>query len=147
MQRIPYNWYKRALTDPYTQTSVTADTTYAATIRPQFASVGGNNGKVNTFKGVDIEQFSNGVFNSKNLLKGNNLACFAYGFQAQASPDLIKCSGAIANAEAMTKKLQGAFGKVLADLKCPKLKGFDNKQFKSFPGYTKLNCKTGMYTQ
>jgi len=144
-ERIPYNWYKRALTDPYTQTSLTADTIVAATNYHKFASVGGNLGKVNTFTGVAPTNISGGVYNSKNLLEGNNLACFAMEFQAQASPDLIKCSGALADITGATSKVQAALAKSMADLGCPKLTKIDDSQFAQFPGYSKLNCKTGKY--
>ena len=132
-ERIPYNWYKRNPLDLYTQTFLTADTLVAATKYHKFASVGGNTGKVNSFKGVDPSALTGGVINSGNILKGNNLACLAYEFQAQASPDLIKCGGAIQDILGATKKVQSAIGKTMSQLNCPKIKKIDTKQFKPVP--------------
>merc|ERR1712244_156453 len=62
-ERIPENWYKRAIAYPY-------ETTYF-------------------LAGVDINDLTGGVFNAGDLLEGNNLGCFAFQLSAQAKPDLL----------------------------------------------------------
>lgn len=127
-ERFPENWYKRALSSPYSQVLLTADTIAAATVYPKFAAVGGNTGKVNSFKGVNPGKLTGGVFNSQNLLKGNNLACFAMGFQAQATPDLLKCGGVLSDVLGSSSKLTGALTQAMSTLSCPKTAKYDMNQ-------------------
>ena len=87
-----------------------------------------NTGTTNSFTGVDIANLTGGVFNSRTLLQGNNLACFLYQLSAQAKPDILL--GAL-------DKLTDAIGKVVGRLGCPQLKAIDKKQLQQFPGYTK----------
>lgn len=145
-ERIPDNWYKRAIGDEYSIPLLNLDTVAAATVYPEFFAVGGNTGKVNTFTGVDIQKLTGGAFNAQSLSQGNNLACFAMEFAVQAAPDAIRCSGVLGDVEAQMAKLNAQLGKSLAGLSCPQIKNPNNKQFSKFPGYTKLNCKTGTYS-
>ncbi|KAL5113683.1 putative zinc transporter msc2 [Pleosporales sp. CAS-2024a] len=62
-ERIPDNWYRRALEYPYEVEYLSADLVNAALLHPKFLDIGG-------------------------LTKGNNLACFAYQVAAQAKPDI-----------------------------------------------------------
>ena len=43
---------------------------------PRTLSIGGNTAGVNTFTGFDMGDLTGGVYNSKNLLNGDNFACF-----------------------------------------------------------------------
>ncbi|KAJ3883945.1 hypothetical protein F5051DRAFT_464271 [Lentinula edodes] len=70
------NWYKRAIGDEYAITSLFLETTANALAHPEFLSVGGNTGQVNTFAGVDFANLTGGVFSASTLLEGNNLGCF-----------------------------------------------------------------------
>lgn len=42
----------------------------------EFVNVGGNFGKVNSFFGIDFNDFIGGVFNVVDLFEGNNFVCF-----------------------------------------------------------------------
>ena len=53
-ERIPDNWYKRAIGDEYTIPFFSSDLTAAALQHPEFLDVGGNQGKGNSFAGVDV---------------------------------------------------------------------------------------------
>lgn len=64
--------------------------------------------------------------NSADLLKGNNAACFAYQFSAQAKPDL---------ALNLLATLTNAVGKVTSQLSCQQLQDIDDSQLMQFPGY------------
>ena len=69
-ERFPNNWYKRAIGDEYSIPLLNSDTVLAATRFPKFLSVGGNTGKKNSFKGLDLEDLTGGAMNSADLLKG-----------------------------------------------------------------------------
>jgi len=66
--------------------------------------------------------------NSDSLLEGNNAACFAFQFAAQAKPDVLL---------APLTQLTNLLGSMASKLACPKLQKFDEDQLKQFPGYTK----------
>merc|ERR1711915_754755 len=85
-ERIPENWYKRAIAYPYE---------------------------------LDI-------FNAADLLKGNNLGCFAYQLSTTAKPDLLL---------GLLDPVTDLVGDVVSQLSCPKLNQVDEDLLKQFPGY------------
>jgi hypothetical protein len=126
-ERIPDNWYKRAIGDEYTIPFFQQDFLEEATKYPKFLDVGGNTGKVNTFTGVDINNLTGGVYNTQTLLQGNNLMCFAYQFAQQGQSDLIN--------NLLATVAGGATLKALLALGCPQLQNVDETVLKQFPGY------------
>ncbi|KAB8346172.1 hypothetical protein FH972_023218 [Carpinus fangiana] len=144
-ERIPENWYKRAVGDEYSIPYLNTDTVLAATQYPKFLDVGGNTGKVNTFAGLDLDNLTGGVYNTKNLLEGDNLACFASQFAQQVAPDLIRCSSVLGDITSALTGLNSQIATSFASLSCPKLTKPLSGQFTKFPGYSNLNCKTGQY--
>lgn len=154
-ERIPDNWYKRAIGDEYTIPYFNMDLLAAAEKYPKLyvhsfinngtwlisysLDVGGNTGKVSTFTGVDISNLTGGVYNAQNLLTGNNAQCFAYQAAQQAAPDILK--GLFSNTAAALSKLNDAISTVLSELSCPQLKSIDESQFSEYPGYTKLSAQ------
>lgn len=82
-ERIPDNWYKRAIGDEYTIPFFNTDLTAAALQYPQFLDVGGNTGTTNSFTGVDLSSLTGGVYNAQNIFQGNNAQCLAYQFAQQ----------------------------------------------------------------
>jgi len=136
-EKIPDNWYKRAIGDEYTIPFFQTDLTNAALKYPQFLSVGGNTGTTNSFTGVDITNLTGGVYNSQTLLQGNNAACFAYQNAQQGAPDLLK--GVFTDTTAALAKLNDAFNNAYSALGgCPQLQSIDESQFDKYPGYSKL---------
>lgn len=133
-ERIPDNWYKRAVGDEYTIPYFNSDLTAAALQYPQFLSVGGNTGTVDSFAGVDISDLTGGVYNAQNLAQGDNAACFAFQFSQQAAPDLLK--GLFSSLTAPLSQLNSALASVFAELSCPQLKAIDTSQFANYPGST-----------
>lgn len=85
-----------------------------------------NTGKTNSFTGVNVNDLSGGVYNSKSLLQGNNAACFAYQFAAQAKPDVAL--GALTQ---LTNTISG----ITSKLSCPKLSKIDMAQLNKYPGW------------
>lgn len=133
-ERIPDNWYKRAIGDEYTIPYFNTDVLAAAIEYPQFLDVGGNTGEPNTFTGVDLQDLTGGVFNTATLAEGDNLACFAFQFAQQAAPDLLK--GSFSSVTQPLSQLNDAVGKAIGSLtnSCPQLKKIDDSQFSKYPG-------------
>jgi hypothetical protein len=127
-ERIPENWYRRALEYPYETTYFLADAVNAAVLHPKFLDIGGNTGTPNSFVGVDVADLTGGVFNGASLLEGNNLGCFVYQASAQAKPDIL-----LGPLDALTSAVGGLVGQ----LGCPKLAAIDKQVLQQFPGYTK----------
>lgn len=129
-ERIPANWYRRSHTAPYTIPYFLGDVVDAALLHPKFLDVGGNlDGKGNNFAGVDVSDLSGGLFKSADLLKGNNLGCFAFQAVAQVKADFILGP--------LLTQLQNLVGSVVSQLGCPQLETIDDTQLKQFPGYEK----------
>lgn len=131
-EKIPDNWYKRAIGDEYTIPFFALDLNAAALEYPQFLSVGGNTGKVDTFTGVDLTNVTSGVYNLQTLAQGNNAACFAFQFAQQAAPDILK--GLFSGITKPLAQLNDAMGKVFSEISCPQLQAIDTSQFKNYPG-------------
>lgn len=125
-ERIPENWYKRAIEYPYENAYFLADLAAAAALHPKFLDVGGNTGTTDSFTGVDIGNLTGGVLNAQSLLEGDNFACLAYQAAAQAKPDV---------ALAVLTKLTNAINDVVGALSCPQLENIDESQLEMFPGY------------
>jgi hypothetical protein len=134
-ERIPENWYKRAIGDEYTILFLETDTLYFASQYPNVLTIGGNTGTVNTFTPLNFEDLTGGVFNATTLLEGNNLACFVYQAASLAAPDILK--GLYADITKPLAMLNNATNNALAGLSCPQLASIDANQFGSYPGYAK----------
>lgn len=131
-ERIPDNWYKRAIGDEYGLALLATDIADAALEHPQFLSVGGNTGEVDTFTGVDIEQLTDGAYNSKSLLEGNNLACFTFQASQAAAPDILK--GLFGSVTKPLAQLNNAVDNAISALSCPQFSKLDTSQLYQFPG-------------
>ena len=133
-ERIPENWYKRAIGDEYTILFFATDLNAAALEYPQFLSIGGNTGEVNTFTGVDLTDLTGGVYDLQTLAENNNALCFAFQFSQQAAPDLLK--GLFSSITKPLSQLNSALATVFSELTCPQLESIDASQFANYPGST-----------
>ncbi|KAE9376470.1 Cloroperoxidase [Stipitochalara longipes BDJ] len=131
-ERIPENWYKRAIGDEYTIPFFFSDLLDAALEYPQFLSIGGNLGKTDSFAGIDITNLTGGVYSSAGLLQGDNTVCFAFQALQQAAPDVLK--GLVLDVAGAMNKLTGAIADVLSGIVCPELGSYDVSQFDQYPG-------------
>jgi hypothetical protein len=131
-EKIPDNWYKRAIGDEYTIPFFLTDLLAAAAQYPEFLSIGGNTGTTNSFTGVDLKNLTGGVFNAETLLTGNNAVCFIFHAVEQMSPDLLK--GLFTTVSGPMNKLTQSITDVLTPFNCPQLQSFDTSQFAQFPG-------------
>ena len=139
-ETFPNNWYKRNPADYYTIPYLSLDTNAMALSHPQFFSVGGNTGKVNTFTGIDPGNLTGGVYTGSNILEGNNLICFGLEASLMEAPDLL--SGLYSDTNAAMDALGTAIDKATSGLGCQKLNAINKGQFAAdlapYPGYTKL---------
>jgi hypothetical protein len=107
---------------------------------PEFLSIGGNTGSVNTFTGVDLQNLTGGVFSANNLLEGNNAICFGFEASLQEAPDVL--SSLYSDVQPALDALGSAIDQVTSGLGCPTLSEINTSQFLQFPGYTNLNDGT-----
>lgn len=135
-ERFPENWYTRNVADPYGLLYLTADSIPMGLQYPEFFSVGGNTGTVNSFTGVDPADLTGGVYNLGTLGKGNNLLCYALQLAVQIAPDLV--TGLLTDVDGSMDMLGAAINNVTDGLGCERLNGIDKGQFEQFPGWTKM---------
>lgn len=138
-ERIPDNWYKRAVGNDFTIAAFLLDLVNHGLKYPPLLSIGGNTGTVNSFTPVDLGSLTGGVFNSASLLQGNNLACFLLQAATIATPDIA--TGLLSVVSNAKKAIIDLVGDSLSGLACPKLEKLNEDQFKSYPGYT--GCRNG----
>ncbi|CAE6528457.1 unnamed protein product [Rhizoctonia solani] len=129
-ERIPENWYRRP-TD-YILPSFDLDLVGMGLEHPEFLSIGGNTGKVNSFAGVDLGEITGGVYNSAKLLEGNNLVCFAFQAAQQAIPDVLK--GILGDLTTALRLWTTQVTPILSGLGCPELTKYDKSVFTAYPG-------------
>lgn len=103
---------------------------------PEFASVGGNTGKTNSFVGLDPQNLTSGVYSASNLLQGNNLICFGLEASFQEAPDFL--SGLYSDIDPAMDVLGTAVNDATQGLGCPQLNEINKGQFSQFPGYTNM---------
>jgi hypothetical protein len=134
-ERIPENFYKSAIGDEYSIAGFVADILGHALKDPRFLDAGGNTGTPNTFTPVDIGSLTKGVFDTGDLLKGNNLECFVFQAALAAAPDFL--GGTFSNVGSATSALSDTIATRLAGLSCPQLQSLDDDAFSKYPGYKK----------
>jgi len=137
-ERIPDNWYKRAIGDEYTIPGFLADVLDFGEKYPPLLDIAGNTGKTDSLTPVDLGALTKGVFNAADLLQGNNLECFLLQVSQAALPDI---AGAESNIGNMISPLTTTVAERLAELSCPQLNGIDQSQYDIYPGYNK--CPNG----
>lgn len=133
-ERIPDNWYTRNALDAYTIPYLSLDSTAMLLQYPEFGSVGGNTGKVNSFFGLDPGNLTSDVYSASSLTEGNNLLCYGMELAIQETPDII--SGLFNDVSAAQDQIGAAFNNATNSLGCPTLNNIDKDQFGQFPGYT-----------
>ncbi|KAI4171628.1 MAG: hypothetical protein LQ343_004106 [Gyalolechia ehrenbergii] len=132
-ERIPDNFYKRAVGDEYSIPDYLADILQFARQDPRLLSIGGNTGNPNTFTGISLTDFTYGVYNSATLAQGNNLQCFTFQLIQAEAPGLL--TGVY---EDVTQALGDLFKQIdgaLEGLGCPQLEAVDTSFYGQYPGY------------
>ncbi|XP_044724545.1 peroxidase, family 2 domain-containing protein [Hirsutella rhossiliensis] len=131
-ERIPDNWYKRAVGDEYNLVYFAKDLSDVLVAHPELIALGGNLGQVNTFAGVDIGNLTGGVYNAQNLAQGNNAACLGFQLIQLLTPDIVK--GLYSLLSQPLARLNDALGNALYPLNCPQLQEIDTDRLNQFPG-------------
>lgn len=85
---------------------------------------------MNTYTGIDIANFTNGIYNGESLFEGDNLACFAYQTMQQAIPDAVSTS-LLSTALALIDPI---FDEAFGALACPQLQAFNDNDLPPYPG-------------
>lgn len=133
-ERIPDNWYTRNQLDAYTIPYFAADAVAAALQHPEFGIPGGNTGTVNSYFPVDVDNFSEGVVTSGNLLEGDNAFCLAYQAAIQLLPDVLE--GVVQDVADGVNSLSAQFKTAFGSLSCPQIENPQVSQFNQYPGFT-----------
>ncbi|KAF2485952.1 hypothetical protein BDY17DRAFT_245395 [Neohortaea acidophila] len=132
-ERIPNNWYRRPSSQQYQAVGgVFGDLIPNFLAYPNSFRFGGNTGKVNTYTGIDLANYTNGVYNADNLFQGNNFACFVYQNIQQGQPDSV-------NANPLASTVAGIFtpylNKVFGGITCPQLQSLNDNNLGVYPGH------------
>jgi len=131
-ERIPANWYRRPIGDEYTIPAFTAEAAVLQLAVPERVAVGGNTGTTNSFTPVNLGDLTGGVYNSQNLLEGNNLICLGYQTLLTVVPDILK--GVVGDVTSALNVLTSRVAPQFAQLNCPQLNYYNKDLFKQFPG-------------
>ena len=113
------NWYRRPIGDEYTIPAFTAEAVVLQLAVPERVAVGGNTGTTNSFTPVNLGDLTGGVYNSQNLLEGNNLICFGYQTLLTVVPDVLK--GLVGDVTSALNVLTSRVAPQFAQLNCPQL--------------------------
>ncbi|KAM0798671.1 hypothetical protein BDR22DRAFT_881597 [Usnea florida] len=134
-ERIPDNFYRRPLSDPYTIPGYILDVLAFGLRDPRLLSIGGNTGTTNSFTGLDITNLTNGVFDGATLAEGNNLECFIFQLVQAEAPTLV--TGLYEDVTAALQPLASSISKNLDGLNCPQLAAVNADMYDVYPGYAK----------
>lgn len=113
------NWYRRPIGDEYTIPGFTLEAVELQLAVPERVAIGGNTGTVNSFTPVNLADLTGGVYNSQNLLQGNNLICFGYQTLLTVVPDVLK--GLVGDVTSTLNVLTSRVAPSFAQLNCPQL--------------------------
>ncbi|KAF2086924.1 Cloroperoxidase [Saccharata proteae CBS 121410] len=131
-ERIPENFYKRAIGNEYTVPKFFEDLFALAAVFPETFSTGGNTGTVDSYAALDISNFTGGVYNGATLLEGNNLQCFVFESMLAAAPDVLK--GGYADPSGPMSTLLDHVNTIIGDYECPQIESLNEDQFAMYPG-------------
>ncbi|CAO1601084.1 hypothetical protein XANCAGTX0491_004748 [Xanthoria calcicola] len=134
-ERIPDNWYKRAIGTEYSIPAFLLDVLQFGLQDARLLSVGGNTGTTNSFTGVDVTALTKGVFNGATLAEGNNLQCFIFQLIQAEAPGLV--TGLYEDVTKALQPLTDSISGALGGLGCPQLMELDRSQYEKYAGYKK----------
>ncbi|MCJ1364405.1 hypothetical protein MMC16_003515 [Acarospora aff. strigata] len=144
-EQIPAKWYRRS--KPYTlQYFLAVDYPPLLAAEPRTLSIGGNTAGVNTFTGFDMGDLTGGVYNSKNLLNGDNFACFYYRLlQLSINWELDNAVGGalLTVADTIGGVLNSVFGKLISTGSVSGCPTYANKSLHSYEQYCGVRNKPG----
>lgn len=130
-ERIPNDWYKRPLSQPYTAELMFTDFGIQELAYPGTYRLGGNTNGVNTFTGVTLDSYTNRQFpDAQTLFNSGKASCYLAQALQSAMPDFSSVALQAANA------LIGQYiTPLVAAADCPVVDQYDQTLFNQFPGY------------
>jgi hypothetical protein len=131
-EQIPANFYKRAIGNEYTIPLFIEDTFSFASNFPEMFSIGGNTGKVDSYAALDLGNLTGGIYNSADLLEGNNLWCFVFQSLLAAAPDVLK--GGYSDPSGPMATLLDSVNTIIGNDACPQIETLNEGQFARYPG-------------
>lgn len=134
-ERIPNNFYRRPLSDPYTLPDFILDVLAFGLLDPRLLSIGGNTGTPNSFTGLDVSDLTDGVFDGATLAQGNNLECFILQLVQAEAPTAV--AALYEDVTAALQPLAESISGNLAGLGCPQLGAVNAGMYDVYPGYAK----------
>lgn len=129
-ERIPDNWYRQP-TNGLSLARFLRQLIGILEEYPRAGSIGGNTGTVNSFTGVDLSDFTQGVLNGKDLLDPKKLACYLFRLVQGLTPDILSRLGRLIGKGILQELTEGILGVGLLD--CPEMV-FDEQLLSKFPG-------------
>ncbi|KAI9890001.1 MAG: hypothetical protein M1814_004619 [Vezdaea aestivalis] len=135
-ERFPENWNRRPIALEYGQAGVFTDLIAMIKIYPNTGQIGGNTGTVNSFVGINVADFTGGVYNGADLLNPVKLQCFMLQLlQISAIDFLSQKSGLLGTVLSLVDTTLGdVLGSTISTLGCPVLPGVNNVLLEQFPG-------------
>jgi hypothetical protein len=141
-ERIPANFYRRALGNEYNAGLFFQDAVMFASYFPEMFSIGGNTGTVDSYAALDLGNLTGGVYSGKDLLEGDNFKCFAFQSLMSIAPDLLR--GGYSDVGAAMRTLTDVVGNMIGDAACPEIQHLQTGQFAQFPGAKVRNNRGGL---
>jgi len=89
-------------------------------------------GKVDSYAALDLGNLTGGIYNSADLLEGNNLWCFVFQGLLAAAPDVLK--GGYSDLSGQIATLLDSVNTVICGYACPQIEAFNESQFAQYPG-------------
>lgn len=131
-ERIPANFYRRAIGNEYIFGEFLEDLAMFATYFPETLSIGGNTGTVDSYAALDLGNITGGVYNAATLLEGHNLPCFIFESLLAAAPDVLK--GGYSDPSGPMSTLLDSVGTLIGNYSCPPIESPNEGQFAKYPG-------------
>ncbi|PFH63179.1 hypothetical protein XA68_17288 [Ophiocordyceps unilateralis] len=130
-ERIPDDWYRRAIGDEYGSSELFRDTLDMAAKYPEFRLIGGNLGAVDTFTPMNITALTHGVYNETTIVEGDNNVCLSLNVQKQLMENI---AAKLFPQHASDTATGGEKVFKVKGLICPKLEAIDRSLFDMYPG-------------
>ncbi|KJX94397.1 oxidase like protein [Zymoseptoria brevis] len=131
-ERIPDNWYKRNQADEYSIPYFFSDVRYFAETQPEILAVGCNQGRVNSYNGIDPSVLSGGAYSSADVAK--NPGCFASSFLAASAGQ---------SSDSQIKAAASQISGLVSGLGCAPITALNTTSFSLCPGFSRYGGPEG----
>ncbi|KAF2491850.1 Cloroperoxidase [Lophium mytilinum] len=136
-EQIPVEWYRRALSDPYTALHTSDDLLAAASQHPDLIdkySMGGNVNGVNTFTVLEADSLTNGAYKRSELRNDHNLVCLGLIAGLLLSPEYLR-EYYVDYEHNVWPTLMMRLPPLFTDLNCKGVDSVEPRLLDMYPGY------------